>query len=266
MKKDNVFVRIKNSIYNVRKIYEYSTYGLDKALLYTLLFCLLIGIVSLAGFNKSKLTSISSFCNSMSNIISDNNVEVRNGEIDTNGNKIKKEVDDYYIYMNEDISLKDSDDVKINSYSTYTVLFLKDGIRIELDDTMMDTEWKYSDFLGNSELSSERFTSLLNSAKVMSIVIVCVSSVLFTFINYFISAMIAAFCVMTCNIIFKTRIRFGQMFSLTIYAATLPTIMVTLFNLFRPDVNFAIVCLLGTIIYSILIIKEISKNKIDTNV
>lgn len=266
MKKDNIFVRMKNSICNVEKIYEYSTYGLDKAVLYALLFCLFVGIISLAGFNRSKITSVNSFCNSMSSIISDNDVEVINGNIESNGKKVKKEIDDYYIYLNEDMSLSDSGNIKVDSDSLYTLLFLKDGIKVELEDTWMSTEWKYSDFLGNSNLTSDAFSSLFTSGKVISIIFLSILCIVSTFVNYFIFALIAAFCVMTCNIIFRTRIRFGQMLSLVIYAGTLPTVMISVFNLFKPNVDFQIGCFLGTIVYTILVIKEISKKKINTNV
>ena len=268
MKKDNIFVRIKNSIYNVEKIYEYSTYGLNKAILYSLVFGLLIGIVSLAGFNKSNITSVNDFCNGMSKIIIDNNVEINKGNIDTSGNKIKKEIGDYYIYINEDKTLDDSSNLKIDNDSIYTLLFLKDGIKVQVDDTLINTEWKYSDFLGNNNtsLNSTTFSALFASGKIISIIFLSVFCIISTFINYFIFAFVAAICAMSCNLIFGVLIRFSQMFSLAIYAGTLPTIMISIFNLFKPNVDFQIGAFLGTVIYTILVIREISKKKINTNV
>ena len=46
MKRDNIFIKLKNSFYNVDKIAEYSAEGAGKSVVFSLLVSGLIGIIS----------------------------------------------------------------------------------------------------------------------------------------------------------------------------------------------------------------------------
>ena len=64
-------------------------------------------------------------------------------------------------------------------------------------------------------------------------------------------------------IILRVKLKYSELVSLVLYTATLPRVIVLIFSLIAPNVYFDTIGIIGTLLYTILILKEMKKNNID---
>ena len=89
-------------------------------------------------------------------------------------------------------------------------------------------------------------------------------TILETFITLIMDALIIATMLLLTNFIFKLGLRFSQLFSLAIYAATLPTILILILNIIVPNVYLDSVRVLRTFLYSFIVLRNM-RSEIDEN-
>lgn len=264
MKKDNVFKQLKNSIYNIKKMAIYSRQGVGRAILYALLFCAILGI------GKATIISISlnSSINQIENLLEREkyNFKIANDKLEIKASPIKEELSGILVYIDDEKKLDEVKDLKkIMVNSDIYILILEDGIIINSnssDYSLGKTELKYSELLID-EITNESLISALGFTKVILIIGTFFSSMLITFLYYLFNAVFIAVFIMLISSMYKVNLKYSESYSVVMYAATLPNILVFIFNIFMPTVYFSTVSIIGTILISVIIIKEISRNKLE---
>ena len=84
------------------------------------------------------------------------------------------------------------------------------------------------------------------------------------FLNLLFNCLIVVMVTSLFTIFMKMVVKYTALYSLTLYAATLPLIIQTILETFNPDISFDTMFIIGTLTYVILILKyikdEILKN------
>ena len=82
-------------------------------------------------------------------------------------------------------------------------------------------------------------------------------------INLLVDYLIIVTVASLISLFMKMIVRYGALWSLTIYASTLPLILVTVLEVIRPDVDFEVTFIIGTLTYLIIIFKNIKADIIE---
>jgi hypothetical protein len=84
------------------------------------------------------------------------------------------------------------------------------------------------------------------------------------FINLLFNCLIVAMVASLFTIFMRMVVKYTALYSLTLYAATLPLIVQTILEIVNPDISFDTMFIIGTLTYVVLILKyikdEILKN------
>ena len=83
------------------------------------------------------------------------------------------------------------------------------------------------------------------------------------FIYYLFDAIIISVFVTLSMFILRVKLRYSELISLILYTSTLPKVIVLIFSLIAPNVYFDTIGIIGTLLYTILILNEMKKNNID---
>lgn len=86
-----------------------------------------------------------------------------------------------------------------------------------------------------------------------------------SFLNLLFNSLIVMVITLFSTIFMKMIVKYMALYSLTLYAATLPLILKTILELVNPNINFDTMFILGTLTYVILILKYI-KDEIIKNI
>ena len=150
--------------------------------------------------------------------------------------------------------------VHLDSY----ILILKDGIVTNSEVMLGFSQAKYGDFLGGMIITNDNIIETLSLSSKLIYVIIPIIAILETFMTLIMDALIIATMLLLTNFIFKLGLRFSQLFSLTIYAATLPAILILILNIIVPNVYLDSVRVLGTFLYSFIVLRNM-RSEIDEN-
>ena len=264
MKKDNLFKRLRYSIYDMKKMSIYCREGFGRALLYSLVLCVLLGLVKsvYAGI------SINKDFNGINKLLSQDkySFEINNGELNIKTSPIKQEKSGFLIYVNDEVTLEQKSDIKnILVNSDFYIIVLKDGIEVGGNSDIYPVDpyiMTYSDF-GLDKITNKELAASLVLTKVLLIAMNTGMQMIFTFMNYLFYAVIVAVFSTLSAALLKIRMKYSQILSLVLYAATLPSIIVLIFSFISPSVYFESVGIIGTLLYTILILREMKKDGID---
>ena len=84
------------------------------------------------------------------------------------------------------------------------------------------------------------------------------------FLNLLFNCLIVVMVALLFTIFMKMVVKYTALYSLTLYAATLPLIIQTILEAVNPDISFDTMFIIGTLTYVVLILKyikdEIIKN------
>ncbi len=268
MKRDNIFIKLKNSFYNVDKIAEYSAEGAGKSVVFSLLVSGLIGIISAIIITFSINYAINLFDEKFKE---DNyQFTISNGELSLNTDSPKSiESSGTKIYIDDNISIDDIDKIKkiiVNQDEYY--LILKDGV-ISSANPMLgngsEQSIKYSDVIPNStkEINNDSVISFLDNIRGVALTIVFIVVIFISIIKYLFKSLIIGVVIYIISLIMKSNIKFEQAFSLTIYTLILPSFMSLVLTLILPAYNIEAICTILAILFGIYILNNIQKNKID---
>lgn len=261
MKKDNLFKKFRYSLYNVRKISTYCKEGLGRAILYTLVLSVFLGIVQFI----IQAVEINKVYNKIENALSDEKYKfnITNGVLDINTSPITEEESGFLLYIDDEIKLDNIEelDSKIVNSDIYC-LVLNDGLQIGTNDYRNSiVNFKYSD-IGLDGFTNDNLKSSLVFSRV-AFPILLVMQILSTFVYYLFDAIIISIFVTLSMIILRVKLKYSELVSLVLYTATLPRVIVLIFSLIAPNVYFDTIGIIGTLLYTILILKEMKKNNID---
>ena len=169
------------------------------------------------------------------------------------------------IYLDENKDISQSEELKnITVHVDSYILILKDGIVTNSEVMLGFSQAKYSDFLGDMIITNDNIVETLRLSSKFIYAIIPIITILETFITLIMDALIIAAMLLLTNFIFKLGLRFSQLFSLAIYTATLPAILILILNVIVPNVYLDSVRVLGTFLYSFIVLRNM-RSEIDEN-
>lgn len=259
--KVNIFNTFVKSIYDVSSFSISAKRGVKRAVIYMLLLIIILGGIKgiLLGRNYFKQV------NEISYIFQKNyyNMYINNNELNTDNAPIMfKSINNLLLYIDDENTVTDKlDGISEATYDSNNLLILKDGIVYEnFEDTYIV---KYSTFLKGKSIDNTTMQSYIKKLNVIFPIIFIVANIVITLINLLVDYLIIVTVASLISLFMKMVIRYGALWSLTIYASTLPLIIVTILEIIRPEVDFEVTFVIGTLTYLIIIFKSIKAEIIE---
>ncbi|MBS5938101.1 DUF1189 family protein [Clostridium sp.] len=221
------FNKIIISVANVKRYKELINEKLSRAIIYSILFSLIIGS-AIGGFSYA---AISSMQKSIENIMSTEELKftLENGVLDFENSPLKYEEGQNIIYIDTSLSLSDVNNIrKIVVHKDFSVSFLKDGISYRANGE--EYNYKYTEMNLVDKIDNNDF---INSLGIFSIIkyIVFILSILMTYLNFMFNAFILSILGVILNKINYLNLGYGNILKICIYATTLSTILGSFINL-----------------------------------
>lgn len=252
--------KLITSIYDIKVFSKYAKDGLLVAIIYSVLICLILGGIK-------GLASGYRFSNNISNISyqlqSDKyKFSIENGILNINEAPIKFEEDDMILYISNQKSMDEENDLKsIIIHENISILFLKDGIVV--NNPVNKYKMSYNSLFGNKIIDRSALKTGLNNLDIIVIILSCVINIGFTLFNLLINCLIVVAITSLVTVFMRMVVKYNALYSLTLYAATLPLIIQTILQIINPNVNFDMTFILGTLTYVILILMYIKAEIIE---
>lgn len=244
------------SIYDIDVFSKYAKEGIIKAIIYILIVCAGIGIIKggVLGYRlNSGISSITRYLQSNGgNIIS-----VKDGmlSLDSNITNINSN-----IYLDKNKTINEDVDFKNIFYDNkIDLLILKDGIAFNNYGNIYALN--YNDIFKDKYMSSDTIVNAINSFSSVIIGIVIVINIIEIIKDLVFNYLIIVTAALIVSIFMKMIVKYKALWSLVIYASTMPLIILTVLNILKPNINFDLTFIGGTFTYVILTLKHI-KNEI----
>jgi len=259
--KNNMFNTFFKSIYDVGYFSISARRGIKRAIIYMILLTIMLGGIKGIFLGRTYYKQVSK----ISYIFQQNdyNIYIENNKLNTDNSPIIfKDIDKLVLYIDDKKSVSDKlDNIKGITPNSTKLLILKDGIVFENIDNTYVAE--YSKFLNCKSISGNTIKSYIKNLRVIFPIIFITANILIEFVillvDYFIIVTIASLI----SLFMKMIIRYGALWALVIYASTLPLIIVTILEIIRPDVDFEVTFIVGTLTYIIIIFKSIKAEIIE---
>lgn len=256
MNRDNFFVKLKNNIYNMKTFAEYARGGIKKSILYAFILSLIIGGIQGVVMGFKMKNSIDKGMMEFNN--SKYDFSIKDGILKMNNSPITFNEDGMIVYVDSNDTLNQSSKIE-NEYvhGDMYMAFLKDGLKVGANGISKEMLYK--------DLSIDGYTNkeIIDDLKLISSLLVPLTAV-FMIIQYFITGLLNYLLIAAISIIIGMfmglRMKSSAMYSLAIYASTLPSIILIPFRVIRPDVYFDTAFIAGTVIYIIFILRYIKKD------
>lgn len=221
------FNKIIISVANVKRYKELINEKLSRAIIYSILFSLIIGSV-IGGFSYA---AIGSMQKSIENVLSTDELKftLENGILYFENSPFKYEEGQNIIYVDTSLLLSEVNEIrKIVVHKDSSVSFLKDGISYRNNGE--EYNYKYTEMNLVDKIDNNDF---INSLGIISIIkyIAFIFSILITYLNFMFNAFILSILGVILNKINYLNLRYGDIFKMCIYATTLSTILSLFVNI-----------------------------------
>lgn len=227
-RKLNFWMKIVSSVQGIKHYENVLKETVGKAVLYLLLISLLLGAIGAIRGAIEVNDGISKFIK----IYNDKcpNFELKDGELSVDGNMpiVLSEDKDYYIVI--DTTNNTNPDV-LDSHSK-GILILKDRMIQKKNEAQ--TEVTDFESLQGATINKNIVNRYLPFAKVI-IPFIFLGNMFGYFLGGLLSSLFLALFALIINGIFKTKLKYGQLYSLSIYALTTPLIIDTLFKILNLE-------------------------------
>ncbi|WP_294349402.1 DUF1189 family protein [uncultured Clostridium sp.] len=259
-KKSNVIRKFLDSINDVYSFRDFVREGLLRAVLYSLIFSIVIGgargVVQVNKFNDYLNSTIK-------NLNEDKyNFKIENDKLDIATSPIKIREKDTLIYVDKDVKIDESNSINnvTKNENTY-LLILQDGMIIgsglENELEMNEIKIKYSDINIVEDINNESVIKSINDNRNMTMIIIFITMIVKEFILWITASIFIAILSIIPSRLLKVNLGFNELTSLSIYAYTLPNVIVLILNILIPDVAFDTAIMVGTLAYNYLILRNI---------
>ena len=255
--KTNIFKKFINSLYNIHEFPKYIKEGLGRAIVYALLLCILCGLATGLSMSRIINKSITEVIDTLQK--DENQFVIEDGILDIENSPLKIQDENTLVYIDDNITLDNKDELNnLTLNSDSYVLMLKDGIYIysDLFSTMKST---YNEMLMDSKIDSRSIISAVQFTSKFVLLIFIIMNVVQTIISFLMDSLFIALSAMFISRLFLMNFKYSQMYSLTVYAATLPMIMVVILTITEPRVYFNGVGTLGTSLLVFFALRNIRK-------
>lgn len=255
--KTNVFVKLIKSTYNLKDFPKYMKEGTGRAIFYILILSLVLG----GAQGIADVFSINLSANETVEKLQDDEFQfkIKDGIMDIATSPVKIENNNTLVYVDKNTTLEKSNTLKsITVNADVYILVLKDGIVSSTNGTAAKNTYKE---LGvQQEINNKLVIDIITNFKFLVLFIVMVVVIIKTFISYLVTTLfISAFSVISSKLL-NLNLRFGELFSLVAYVGTLPNILITILGIIIPTVGFGAAGLVGTAVYTGLILNNMKKD------
>ncbi|GAA0078446.1 DUF1189 domain-containing protein [Clostridium sp. CTA-5] len=243
-----------NSIYNIKEFSKYVTEGLGKAILYVFLMSLIFG--TLKGISIGY--EINKQANGINEKLQDeeNGFIIENGILNTKNSPLKFEENSSLIYIDSSIELDKSSELRnLTVNNDINVLFLKDGV--SLKTPFENKVVYYKEAFGNDKIDNNEIISQMSIITKVLIGISFIYAIGMCFINVLINCIFVTIFAGLALIFMKLTIKYKVLYSLSLYACTLPLIFKTILEIIFPNIYLDTMFIVGTLVYVIFILRYI---------
>lgn len=224
-RKLSFWMKIVSSIQGIKHYENVLKETGGKAVLYWLLISLLLGAIGSIRGSVEAYDGISKFTKMYNDKCP--NFELKNGELSVEGKMPLVLSDDKDNYVIIDTTNNTKPDV-LNSHRE-GILILKDKI-IQKKNEVQTQETDFKSFQGTT-INKDAINRYLPYANII-IPFIFLGNMFWYFISGLLSSVFLALFALIINGIFKTKLTYGQLYRLSLYALTTPIIISTLFKIF----------------------------------
>ena len=248
------------SIYDLKVFSGYAKEGLLSAIIYALLITLILGGVKgiFTGYRlNNEILKINKELR-----IDKYELSIENGTLSINQSPIKFKGINSIIYIDDGIYMEEADSLKsIIVHEELSILILKDGILI--NNSMNQYKISYNDILKGNNLNGNELKNNIEIFRLILIILTTITFIISTFFELLTNCLIVVLFTSLITIFMKMVVKYSAMYSLTLYASTLPLIIKIILEIIDPNVNLNNVFIIGTLIYVILILNYIKYDIIE---
>ncbi len=253
--KTNFFKKFITSIYDIDVFSKYIQEGIFRAIIYMILMTIIVSSIKSGIIINSINKNISSVINKVEN---DASIYIENGELILNSEPIAFENNNILIYIDDKDTIEESWKLNSRIYTQdVSVLWLKNGI-VFYDNSNI-YKMNYKDFLGNENVNSEQLRNILNDIKIKLGVVVFKITIWIEIWGMLLNGLIITMISSLIAIFMKMIIRYSALYSMVIYASTLPFIIKIILESINYSVNLDSVFIIGTVTYIIFILRHIKE-------
>lgn len=257
--KTNFIKKFITSIYDIDAFAKYINEGILRAILYLVLMTILVSSIKSGSAIYSVNRNISSI---ITNVENNNRMYIENGELTLNSEPIIFENNNVLVYIDDKDTIEESWKLNGRIYTQdISILWLKNGV-VFYDNSNI-YKMNYKNFLGNENINSEQLRNMLDDIKIKLGITVFKVTTWIEVWSMLVNSLIITMISSLIAIFMKMIIKYSALYSMVVYAATLPFIIKIILESFDSSVNLDSVFIVGTVTYIIFILKHIKAQIIE---
>ena len=217
--------KLRISITSIKGYKELIKGKISQVIIYSILLSLIVGAIQ----GIFSFTTISAMQKTMEKVISLDEFKftLQDGILNFENSPIKSEEGRNIVYIDTDISLDEKDTIRnIIIHKDVSISILKDGISFRMNGEEYDYNFSEMPLVG--KIDNEM---VLKSLSLIGIIkyIAFISAIIMTYINFMINTFILSIVGIILNKINGLGLRYENIFKISVYATTLPTILSVIF-------------------------------------
>ena len=244
------------SIYDINTFSKYAKEGLIKGIIYILIVCSGLGILKGGVLGFRVIRGISSITEYLQ--LNENSISIKDGLLVTNSNIMNI---DSYVYLDNQKTIDEDIELKNIFNDNKDLLILKDGIAFNNYGNIYTLN--YNQIFRESDIDSNMIINSKNKFSVFIMIGLILINLIEILKSLLINYIIIVTAALLVSMFMRMLVKYKALWLLVIYSSTLPLITITILNILKPNVNFDLTFIGGTLTYVILILKNIKKQIID---
>lgn len=223
-KKISFINKLRISITSIKEYKELIKEKLSHVIIYSILLSLIVGAIQ----GVFSFIAINDMQKTMEKVISSDEFKftLQDGILNFENSPIKSEEGRNMVYIDTNISLDEIDTIRnVIVHKDASVTLLKDGISYRNNGN--EHNFKFSEIPFVGVVDNE---TLLNSLSLIRIVkyVAFISTIIITYISFMINAFLLSIVGIILNKINRLGLRYENIFKISVYATTLPTILASI--------------------------------------
>lgn len=251
--KTNFFKKFITSIYDIDVCSKYIKEGIFRAIIYMILMTIMVSSIKSGIMVYSINKNISGIINKVEN---DKSFYIENGELNLNNEPIAFENNNILVYIDDKDTIEESWKLNSRIYTQdISILWLKNGMVFYNNSNIY--KMNYKDFLGNENVNPGQLRNILDNIKIKLGIISFKATIGIELWGMLLNSLIITMIASLIAIFMKMIIKYSALYSIVIYASTLPFIIKIILESFNSRVNLDSVFIIGTVTYIIFILRHI---------
>lgn len=250
----NFFKKFITSIYDLKVFSKYAKEGFFRSIIYALLISIIFGGIKGIAIGYKLNKEISNIVNELK---SDKyGFSIDNGMLNINKSPIKFEEEKSLIYIDKEKTIDEDEQLKnITVHQDLNILVLKDGIVV--NNPVNKFKISYINMFKDQNVDSYLLSQEVKFFQIMIVLLSCIFIIFIELFDLLINCLIVVAFASLISIFMKMVVKYSALYSIILYASTLPLIIQTILEVLNPNVNLDTVFIVGTLTYTILILRYI---------